>query len=124
MKLPHSIRRVSASLSLALLFAMMLHSACDSGTAPIVPPSLRITQPVDSQVVNASVLRILTETSSQCGCDSYVEFYINGVHTYTDYLPFFYFDWDIRGLSGEYLISARLVEDYDDASDTVRVFIE
>lgn len=104
---------------------MMLFSACDSGTAPIVPISLRITQPVDSQVVSSSVLRILTETSSQCGCDSYVEFYINGVHMYSDYQPFFYFDWDIRGVSGEHLISARLVvEDSGEAADTIRVFIE
>jgi hypothetical protein len=115
----------AAAFLLGCLVVATCISSCDSGTAPPMEISIRITQPADSQVVSGSVLRILTETSSQCGCNSHVEFYIDDVHTYSDYQPFYYFDWDIRGLGGEYRIIARLVaKGYGDDSDTVRVFIE
>jgi hypothetical protein len=100
-------------------------AACDDAATPDIPPSITITQPADSQVVRGDVLRILTETSSRCGCNAHVEFWIDGVHRYSHYQPFFYYDWDIRGLSGEHVVRATLVVgDYGEVSDSVRVFME
>jgi hypothetical protein len=118
------IRRTLIHALIPGLMVVLLCSACDD-TAPVIPPSIRITQPADSAVLRGSVVRILTETSSQCGCNAHVEFFINGVHTYSHYQPFYYFDWDIRGLRGEQLIRARLViRDGGEANDSIRVFIE
>lgn len=98
-------------------------NACDE-TAPPIPPSIRITQPSDSARLTGDLVRILTETSSACGCDARVEFSIDGRHAYTSYLPFYYFDWDIRGLEGEHVIRARfVVRDTDEANDSIRVFL-
>ncbi|MFZ1729257.1 MAG: Ig-like domain-containing protein [Bacteroidota bacterium] len=107
------------------LLIMVSGISCDDAAAPDVPISLTITQPSDSQVVSGTVLRILTETSSQCGCNSHVEFFIDGVHVYSHYQPFYYYDWNITGLSGEHVIRARLVvTDDGEANDSVRVFIQ
>jgi len=118
---PGSIRTV-------LLFCSLMVcgiAACDDAASPDIPPSITITQPADSQVVRGSVLRILTETSSQCGCNAHVEFWIDGVHQYSHYQPFYYYDWDIRGLTGEHVVRATLVvKERGEASDSVRVFIE
>lgn len=98
--------------------------ACDS-TEPVPPPSIEITQPADSSVLHGDIVRILTETSSQCGCNAHVEFYVNGTHVYSHYQPFYYYDWNIRGLSGEFVLRARLVvRDVGEANDSIRVFIE
>ncbi len=107
-----------------LAFSLFVINACDSGSEPEQPISISITQPSDSQVVSGSVVRILTETSSQCGCNSHVEFFVDGVHMYSHYQPFYYYDWNIDGLSGEHVIRARLVVANDNESnDSIRVFI-
>ena len=108
-----------------LAFSLVIINACDSGSEPEQPISISITQPSDSQVVTGSVVRILTETSSQCGCNSHVEFFVDGVHMYSHYQPFYYYDWNIEGLSGEHVIRARLVvADNGESNDSIRVFIE
>ncbi len=117
------LRGVIVSLTLILLIGSF--SACDDAASPEEPISIRITQPADSQVVSGTVLRILTETSSQCGCNSHVEFYVDGVHMYSHYQPFYYYDWNISALTGEHVVRATLVvTDHGEASDSVRVFIE
>jgi hypothetical protein len=106
------------------MLAIVTLTACDE-TAPEVPPSIRITQPDDSARITGDVLRILTETTSSCGCNARVEFYIDSRHTYTSYQPFYYFDWDIRGLEGEHVIRTRfVVRDTDEANDSIRVFLQ
>jgi hypothetical protein len=103
---------------------LMLGSACDDSTSPDTVISIRITQPTDSQVVRDSVLRILTEVSTNCGCQAYVEFHLDGVHQYSDYLPFFSYDWDVSELSGLHVIKTRVVvPDRGEAWDSVRVFL-
>ncbi len=110
---------------LAVLLICCCTVACDDAASPEEPIRITITQPADSQVVSGSVLRILTETSSSCGCSAHVEFYVDGVHMYSHYQPFYYYDWSITGLSGEHLILAKLVvTDRGEASDSVRVFIQ
>jgi hypothetical protein len=108
---------------LSVLFLLAAAPGCDS-TEPVPPPSIRITQPPDSAVLDGDVIRVLTETSSQCGCNSHVEFYVDGTHVYSHYQPFYYYDWNIRALDGEHVIRARLVvKDAGEANDSIRVFI-
>lgn len=113
---------------LAFFAAVLLSgfaAGCDDAASPEEPLRITITQPADSQVVSGSVLRILTETSSSCGCSAHVEFYVDGVHMYSHYQPFYYYDWNIAGLTGEHLILAKLVvTDRGEVSDSVRVFIQ
>ncbi|MBR9974664.1 MAG: hypothetical protein KFF77_03715 [Bacteroidetes bacterium] len=119
------MKHLGTLLALLPMVALMLAltPGCDT-TEPYPPPSITITQPADSAVIDGDVLRILTETSSQCGCDSHVEFYVDGTHVYSHYQPFYYYDWDIRAFDGEHVIRARLVmEDVGEANDSVRVFI-
>ncbi|MBN1447405.1 MAG: hypothetical protein JXA28_05695 [Bacteroidetes bacterium] len=99
-------------------------SACDEATSPDTQISVHITQPQDSQVVRDTVLRILTEISTNCGCQAHVEFHIDGKHQYSDYLPFYSYDWDIRGITGTHVIATRVVvTNRGDAWDSVRVFV-
>lgn len=120
-----SLRRAVPSTFLFFALLACGIAACDDAETPDLPPGITITQPADSQVIRGDVLRILTETSSQCGCNAHVEFWIDGVHQYSHYQPFFYYDWDIRGVSGEHVVRATLVVgDYGEVSDSVRVFIE
>ncbi|MBE0645108.1 MAG: hypothetical protein IH600_13575 [Bacteroidetes bacterium] len=117
--------RLSVLPMVVLVLAGFVLFACEDSNTPEEPISIEITQPADSQIVSGTVLRILTETSSQCGCNAHVEFYIDGVHLYSHYQPFYYYDWNITGQSGEHLICAKLVvKDHGDVSDSVRVFIE
>jgi hypothetical protein len=119
---------ILTSRILPLVFAaltLLTCFSCDDSTSPDEPISITITQPADSQTVSGTLLRILTITSSQCGCNAHVEFFIDGVHVYSHYQPFYYFDWNIMGLSGEHVIRTRLVVvDKGEANDSVRVFIE
>lgn len=112
---------------LPLLFAvvLMMHVvACEDSTAPDTEISVSITQPADSQVVRDTVLRILTEISKGCGCQAHVEFHIDGEHRYSDYLPYYSYDWDIRDVTGMHVIKTRVVvANRGDAWDSVRVFI-
>ncbi|MDT8323859.1 MAG: hypothetical protein RRA94_07110 [Bacteroidota bacterium] len=112
-------------LPLLLLAALLITStACDDAASPPTAISVRITQPTDSSTVRDTVLRILTEVSSNCGCQAHVEFHLDGVHHYSDYLPFYHFDWDIRNLSGWHTIVTRVVvANRGDAWDTVRVLL-
>jgi hypothetical protein len=74
--------------------------------------------------VRDSVLRILADVTSNCGCQAYVEFHVDGVHQYSDYLPFFSFDWNIRQVHGWHVIATRVVvANRGDAWDSVRVLI-
>lgn len=104
---------------------LLLYSAgCEESTSPDTEISVRITQPADSQVVRDSVLRIITEISKNCGCQAHVEFHIDGVHQYSDYLPYYSYDWDIRDVTGMHVIKTRVVvTNRGDAWDSVRVFI-
>jgi hypothetical protein len=110
---------------LAAVLALMLLSACDDSVAPYPPITIRIIQPADSAIVSEPVLRILTEVAVHCGCNTHVEFYVNDVHVYSDYLPFYYFDWNTEGYdSGEHRIAARLfVKDVGEEWDSIRVFL-
>ncbi len=112
---------------LPLLFAALLifHvTACEDSASPDTAISVRITQPADSQIVSDSVLRILTEISKGCGCQAHVEFHIDGVHQYSDYLPYYSYDWDIRNVTGLHVIKTRVVvSNRGDAWDSVRVFV-
>ena len=112
---------------LPLLFAaglLLYMTACEDSTSPETEISIRITQPADSQIVRDSVLRILTEISKGCGCQAHVEFHIDGVHQYSDYLPYYSYDWNIRDVAGLHMIKTRVVvANRGDAWDSVRVFI-
>lgn len=112
---------------LPLLFVglLLLYAAgCEESTSPDTEISVRITQPTDSQVVRDTVLRILTEISKNCGCQAHVEFHIDGVHQYSDYLPYYSYDWDIRDVTGMHVIKTRVVvTNRGNAWDSVRVFI-
>lgn len=115
----------AAAMLLPLAVVLLILVACEEDPAPVLPPAISITQPADSAVLHGTVVRILTETSSQCGCDARVEFFIDGVHVYSHYQPFYYFDWDIRGLEGEHVIRTRfVVRETQEANDSIRVFIE
>lgn len=120
------MNRDASLLSFMLVLSVLCCGiACDDSATPAPPISIAITQPTDSQRVSGEVLRILTETSSECGCNAHVEFYIDGVHVYSHYQPFYFYDWSIEGLSGEHVILARLVvKDNGEVEDSVRVFIE
>lgn len=120
--IPHLIR--FASLLTAVL-AIAVFTACDDSVEPDPPPSITITQPADSTIVRDSVLRIMTEVMVKCGCNSHVEFHIDGVHLYSDYFPFFSFDWNTDGYAaGTHTIAARLVvKDVGEAWDSIRVVL-
>ncbi len=115
--------RIDLRLTAVLLVASF--AACDDSVAPDPPPSITITQPADSTIVRDSVLRIMTEVMVKCGCNSHVEFHIDGVHLYSDYFPFFSFDWNTNGYTaGSHTIAARLVvKNVGEAWDSVSVFI-
>ena len=116
------LRTLTPLVSLVVALALAV-SACDS-TEPAPPPTIRITQPSDSAELTGDIVRILTETSSQCGCNAHVEFFVNGTHVYSHYQPFYFYDWNIRTLEGEYVVRARLVvRDDGEANDSIRVFI-
>lgn len=117
-----AVRPMACLIACVSVFAV-LAAGCDS-TEPAPPPSIRITQPADSAALTGDIVRILTETSSQCGCDSHVEFFVNGTHVYSHYQPFYFHDWNIRALEGEFVLRARLVvRDVGEANDSVRVFV-
>lgn len=120
-----SILRPLRLLPLLLSGLLLLYATgCEDAASPATEISVRITQPQDSQTVQDTVLRIIAEASSSCGCQAYVEFRIDGVHQYSDYLPFFSFDWDIRNVSGWHQIATRVVvPNRGDAWDSVRVLI-
>lgn len=115
----------AALILFPLAISLLLFAACEEDPSPVIPPAIRITQPADSAILRGTVVRIMTETSSQCGCNARVEFYIDGVHVYSHYQPFYYFDWNILGLEGEHVIRTRfVVRDTEEANDSIRVFIE
>ena len=112
------------TVTMLLASIVWMLPACDDSASPDTEISIRITQPTDSSTVRDSVLRILTEVSSNCGCQAHVEYYIDGAHEYSDYLPFFSYDWDIRNRSGWYTIAARVVvNNRGDAWDSLRVHV-
>lgn len=103
---------------------ILVTTACEDSASPPTEISIRITQPTDSSTIRDSVLRILADVSSGCGCQAHVEFYVDGVHQYSDYLPFYHFDWNTRDRSGWYRIATRVVvPDRGEAWDSVRVLI-
>lgn len=117
------IRLIPCTL-IALALALFSTQGCDDAASPPTEISVRITQPVDSSTVRDTVLRVLTEVSSNCGCQAYVEFHVDGVHQYSDYLPFYHFDWNIRDLAGWHTIATRVVvANRGDAWDSVRVLL-
>ncbi|MCB2204333.1 hypothetical protein KQI65_06245 [bacterium] len=120
---PRSIHQfIPFVLSLSILAGAL--SACEEPSSPDTVISVRITQPTDSTVIRDTVLRILTETSSSCGCQAYVEFHVDGNHRYSDYLPFFSYDLDIRDMHGWHVIATRVVVGTrGDAWDTVHVLL-
>jgi hypothetical protein len=102
----------------------LLFSACSDTTNQNNPISIKITQPVEHQIVSDSLLRIMTEVASSCSCRTHVEFYVNHELKYSDFLPYYAYDWNIKGLSGAYVISARVVVDGEaDEWDSVHVSI-
>ncbi len=112
------------STLLVIVLALFTSTGCDDTTSPPTEISVRITQPTDSSTIRDTVLRILTEISSNCGCQAYVEFHIDGVHQYSDYLPFYHYDWNIRDLEGWHTIATRVVvTNRGDAWDSVRVLL-
>jgi hypothetical protein len=116
---------IARSLLLALVLLTLGIVACDDSVTPDEPPRISITQPADSAIVADSVLRIMTEVMVKCGCNSHVEFLIDGVHLYSDYFPYFSFDWNTDGYDrGWHTIATRLVvRDVGEAWDSVAVFI-
>ena len=112
-------------LSLGTLLATAaIFTACDDATAPDTEIGITITQPTDSSAIRDTVVRIMADVTSNCGCEAYVEFHIDGVHQYSDYLPFFSFDWNIRQVQGWHVIATRVVvKNRGDAWDSVRVLI-
>lgn len=113
----------SGILVVTLLLSLLVY-ACDDSTSPQTAISVHITQPTDSSVIQDSVLRIMAEVSTNCGCQAYVEFHIDGVHQYSDYLPFFSYDWNIVDLRGTHVIKTRVVvPNQGYAWDSVRVFL-
>ncbi|PLX22652.1 MAG: hypothetical protein C0600_16300 [Ignavibacteria bacterium] len=115
---------VRNSFIAAVALISLMCSACDESTAPPTEISVSITQPTDSSVIRDSVLRILTEVSTNCGCQAYVEFHIDDVHQYSDYLPYFSYDWDIRSMQGMHTIKTRVVvPNRGDAWDSIRIFL-
>jgi hypothetical protein len=116
--------RLLRSILIILALGLFTTQGCDDAASPPTEISVRITQPVDSSTVRDTVLRVLTEVSSNCGCQAYVEFHIDGVHQYSDYLPFYHFDWNIRDLSGWHSIATRVVvANRGEAWDSVRVLL-
>jgi hypothetical protein len=113
------------SILLALVLLLLGIVACDDSVTPDEPPHISITQPADSAIVADSVVRIMTEIMVKCGCNSHVEFRIDGVHLYSDYFPYFSFDWNTEGYDkGWHTISTRLVvRDVGEAWDSISVFI-
>ncbi|MCZ7555905.1 MAG: Ig-like domain-containing protein [Bacteroidia bacterium] len=116
------LRRVLAPI---LFLLAVLIIACDDAVTPDEPPRISITQPADSALVTDSVVRITTEVMVKCGCNSHVEFRIDGEHVYSDYFPFFSFDWNTLGYEkGWHSIATRLVvRDVGEAWDSIAVFV-
>jgi len=108
-----------------LSFAMIsVMQACDDGASPDDPIRISITQPEDGAVLRDSVVRILTEVESHCGCWAHVEFRIDGVHEYSSFIPQYYYDWIPGDRYGEHTIEARLiVQQRGEVSDSVRITI-
>ncbi len=118
---PGWARTLLASL---LLLLLLVGSACDDTVEPDEPLSITITQPTNGTIVRDSIMRIIADVRVKCGCNSHVEFHIDGVHMYSDYLPFYSFDVSTDGMSGEHLIAARLVvKDVGETWDSIRVVI-
>jgi hypothetical protein len=114
-------------LALAAIVAVtILLAACDSNTTSSDPPYVRvhITQPLDSAVVRDSVLRVLITLDKNCGCQARAEFWIDGAHVFSDFVPDYSYDWDISRVTGPHWIKARgVVEGRAEGSDSVLVTI-
>ena len=114
---------ISVATFVTIIFLSQFFGCSDS-SSPDTKTWISITQPADGAVISDSVVRIITEISTDCGCQAHVEFYIDGSHVSSDFLPVYSFDWDVRGLSGEFDISARVVvNSSNDAWDSIRVSI-
>lgn len=113
------------SLPLLLYLLAALCIACDDAVTPDEPPRISITQPADSALVTDSIVRITTEVMVKCGCNSHVEFRIDGEHVYSDYFPYFSFDWNTTDYEkGWHSIATRLVvRDVGEAWDSIAVFV-
>lgn len=96
-----------------LVFAALLLSACDNNTASSDPPyvAVKITQPTDSAVVKDSVCRVLITLDKNCGCQARAEFWIDGTHVFSDFVPDYSYDWDVSKLSGPHRLMVRGVVD-------------
>ena len=111
-------------LFLFVFVALFLFSCKDTTNQNNTPISIKITQPVENQVVSDSLLRIMTEVATSCSCRTHVEFYVNNVLKYSDFLPYYAYDWNIKGITGKYVIAARVVVDGEaDTWDSVHVSI-
>ncbi|MBL0176956.1 MAG: hypothetical protein IPP94_17140 [Ignavibacteria bacterium] len=85
---------------------------------------MTITQPLDSAVVRDSVLRVLISLDKNCGCQARAEFWIDGAHVFSDFIPDYSYDWDISGITGQHWIKVRgVVEGRAEGSDSVLVTI-
>jgi len=110
---------------LALLSASAVHwTACDD--VPIEPRRVQatVTAPLDGAVITDSVLQVRVEITKNCGCLVQCEFYVDGEHRFTDFVPDYSWDWDIRGVTGEHTVVARgVIVGSVEGSDTVRVTV-
>jgi hypothetical protein len=81
-------------------------------------------QPENGQTVRDSVLRVIISLEKNCGCVAHAEFFVDDSLYVTDDTPAYYFDWDIRKVTGEHrLVVHGYVIGRAEGRDTVRVTI-
>jgi hypothetical protein len=98
-------------LTLLTLAALTILASCtDSTTAEDNYINIKITQPAADQVVTDSVLRVLTEVKSNCGCSASVSFTLDSTFVSSDFVPQYSCDLDLRQIpAGRHVIHAHAV---------------
>ena len=104
------------------LLSFLLFACDESSSSEPSWVKTRITQPSAGAVIHDLTLRILADVTRNCGCQARAEFWIDGMHVFTDFLADYSYDWDIRGLRGSHLILVRgVVEGKAEGSDSLWV---
>jgi hypothetical protein len=117
--------RACAAAALALLFSTFaIFPGCSDDDSEPPYARVKIVQPLNGQTVRDSTVRIVATLEKNCGCSARMEFWVDGTHLGSDFVPDYIFDWRIDTVRGEHTIMARgVVEGKAEGRDSVRVTV-
>ncbi len=114
---------LAACVLVVCFFGALVTSCTDSATSEGNYVRVRITQPVTGAVVTDSLVRVLTDVVSNCGCSAVVDFYLDGEKMHFDALPQYSWDWHTSTTpEGVHVIVAHaIVYGKAEGRDSIRV---